>query len=226
MFLRYVFFFLFLSNLSLAQSKQVLFQIKTGAQFSNQYYKDLVFENIPDGVTDTNIGGWGSGRYGYRLGINLGFYAEYKPAHISFLSVIGGLSYRQRGFIGKRFAMVDTNNRLDYFSLDIGSKLRAGKIFYWVAGMRYDYLFNKRVDAAYDFYMNTFRRNEFSPFVIQGINLPIFKQLNTAIEFEINQGIQKLNFNEVSPLFPPGIQNRLKNFAMSINLVIGFKNKI
>ncbi len=222
MFLRYVFFFLLLSNLSFAQSKQVLFQIKTGAQFSNQYYKGLVFEDIPD-VTDTNVGGAGTGSHGYRLGINLGFYAEYKPARISLLSVIGGLSYRQRGFIGKRFAMEETNNRLDYFSLDIGSKLRAGKIFYWVAGMRYDYLFNKRVDAAYDFYMDTFRRNEFSPFIIQGINLPIFKQLNTAIEFEINQGIQKLNFNNRSPAWPSYIQNRLNNFAMSVNLVIGFK---
>lgn len=215
------------------------FQIKTGGVLATHKFENLLVAVQPVYDPYMNIIYYTASfmlhRHKYRVGFDFGGYVEYIPAHAKYFSIISGLSYRQRGFVAGPLAFLGVsgqgtpdrslaNNRLDYISLDLGLKLKMTKVIYWVAGIRYDYLIYKDTHPSFSFYMDYFKGREYSPFFIQGFNFNIFKKYTTALEFEVNPGVQKLNFNESTFInIPPNSKNYLTNFAMSLNLVVGIK---
>ncbi len=215
------------------------FQIKTGGVLATHKFEDLLVAVQPVYDPYLNMTYFTSAsmlrRHKYRLGFDFGGYVEYIPNRAKYFSIISGLSYRQRGFVAGPLAFLGVsgqsisdksfaNNRLDYLSLDVGLKLKMTKVVYWVVGVRYDYLIYKDVHPSFGFYMDYFKGTEYSPFFIQGFNFNIFKKYTTALEFEVNPGIQKLNFNESTFIYiPQNSKNYLTNFAMSLNLVVGLK---
>ncbi|WP_091549207.1 outer membrane beta-barrel protein [Thermoflexibacter ruber] len=221
------------------------FQIKAGGVLTTHKFTQLIVDLVPtppNNLTGSQGGYIGSmlkDRHKYRVGVNFGLYAEYTPTYSKYFSLIGGISYRQRGFTAYPPSPVDslmlsnlelkvTNNRLDYLSLDLGFKLKTRKSIYWIAGVRYDYLINKKTSRNFDFYMNYFEGKEFSPFFIQGFNLNLFPQkYTTALELELNPGFKNLNYRPQndSPILLPFSENKVINWAMSLNLVIGIKNE-